>query len=461
MPEIRQTTRRNLLKASALTLAGLTTRRRVWGSSSQPAHETLGVAVVGVDGQGFWNLHQLLQAGAAVVALCDVDERRAAEARKLCPNARFFVDFRRMLDEADRDIDAVLVATPDHTHAVATLAALHAGKHVYCEKPLTHTVWEARQVIAAARRYNRVTQMGTQIHAGSNYRRVVELIRTGAIGRVREVHVWCPTVWSGGQRPAESPIPPGLHWDLWLGPAPDRPYADKAYTPAAWRGWWDFGGGGHADMACHFIDLPFWALGLGHPRTVEADGPPVDAESTPDRLTVRYEFPAPSAGSFGAASASPDHAPLRLVWSVGTNQPHDPIPTRPAEAGQTPPQHKIPGWGDGVLFVGEKGMLVSDYGRHQLLPVDDFAGFTPPDPFIRDSIGHHREFVEACKGRGRTSCPFDYSGVLTQAVLLGNVAYRSGRRIEWDPVHMKIPNAPEAEKYLTHPYRDGWGPARI
>jgi predicted dehydrogenase len=416
-----------------MTAAGLWTGRRVWGDAKVSAGEKLGLAVVGVGGQGGWNLDQLLGTNQAIVALCDVDEKRTVDARKKCPNAKYHIDFRRMLEEQHKDIDAVLIATPDHTHAVVTMAALKAGKHVYCEKPLTHSVWEAQQVIETARKMKRVTQMGTQIHAGANYRRAVELIRSGAVGAVREVHVWCPSVWSGGERPRETPpIPEGLHWDLWLGPAPERPY-HPAYVPAAWRGWWDFGGGGHADMACHYIDLAYWALDLGHPLAVEAKGPPVHPDSAPPRLTVTYEYPA--RGS---------RPPVKLVWSIGATHPDNYADVKSVN------------WEAGVLFMGEKGMLAADYGQHKLLPEADFAGFKAPAPFIPDSIGHHLEWIKAIKEGGRTTCNFDYSGVLAQAVLLGNVAYRSGRRIEWDPAKFRIPNAPEAERFLRREYRAGW-----
>jgi len=428
-----RSSRRGFLKASTLAAAGLWTGRRVWGSTSRPANDTLGVAVVGIGGQGAWNVDRLLEAGAAVVALCDVDERNAGHSRSRCPKARFYLDFRRMLDRQGKDIDAVLVATPDHTHAVAMMAALKAGKHVYCEKPLTHSVWEARQVIEAARNERRITQMGTQIHAGDNYRRTVELVQTGAIGPVGEVHVWCPAVWSGGDRPVDKPpVPKGLHWDLWLGPAPRRPY-HPVYVPGAWRGWWDFGGGGHADMACHYMDLAHWALELGYPKTIEAEGPPVHPESAPPRLTVRYEYPARG-----------DKPPVKLTWSVGVKHPDHYI------------EGEMPNWEAGVLFMGEKGWLAADYGQHKLLPESQFADFKPPEPFIPDSIGHHAEWIKACKEGGTTTCNFDYSGVLTETVLLGNVAYRSSRRIEWESVNMRIPNAPQAEQFLRREYRWGW-----
>ncbi|HOW69552.1 MAG TPA: Gfo/Idh/MocA family oxidoreductase [Phycisphaerae bacterium] len=424
-------TRRQFLKQSAISAAGLWLAGRTGTAQSFPANEKLGIAIIGVSGQGAYSVGNL--ADQAIVALCDVDENRAAETRKRFPKARFYTDFRKMFDASSKDFEAVVVATPDHTHAPATMMALKADKHVYCEKPLTHTVYEARMIAETARKRKRVTQMGTQIHAGDNYRRVVELIQKNTIGPVTEVHVWCPSVWAGSDRPKDTPpVPVGLHWDEWLGPAPVRPY-HPAYAPAGWRGYWDFGGGGLADMACHYMDLPTWALELRHPQVVEAEGPPVNDEHAPDQIVVRWEHP-----------ARKDKPAVKLTWYGGVDKPAPDIVAR------------IPRWGVGVLFIGEKGMLIADYDRHQLLPEREWTGFKPPEPFIPNSIGHHKEWVEACKKGGPTTCNFDYSGALTEAVLLGNVAYRSGKRIEWDAEKMRIANAPEAEQFLRRRYREGW-----
>lgn len=432
----RRSSRRALLKQTAGLAAGamLLPYRRVWGSSTQSVNDAVAVAVVGIGGQGQWNVERLLEAGANIVALCDVDERMAGESRSSCPNAPFYHDFRRMLDKQHKDIDAVLVATPDHTHAIASMAAMKLGKHVYCEKPLTHSVYECRQMMRQARERKLVTQMGTQIHAGDNYRRVVELVQSGAIGSVCEVHVWCPTSWSGGgDRPKETPpVPSELDWDLWLGPAPRRPY-HPAYLPAKWRGWWDFGGGGHADMACHYMDLAHWALDLRRPTAIEAEGPPLHDESAPPWLVVRYEYPARG-----------DKPPVKLTWYAGGEKP------------AILEQRELPGWGRGVLFSGEKGVLMADYQRHQLLPEAQYADFKRPEPFIPDSIGHHKEWLEACKTGGPTTCNFEYAGALTETVLLGNVAYRSGSRIEWDAQRMRVTSAPQAERFLQREYRAGW-----
>jgi predicted dehydrogenase len=423
--------RRRFLQTTALGAAGLSTGLSFAADKKPSANERLAVGVIGVAGQGEHDWKNIHAGGAEIVAVCDVDENRTKTIREKFPHAPFYADFRRLIDQ--KGLDAVMVATPDHTHAPATLAALRAGLHVFCEKPLTHTVYEARLVAETAAKQKRVTQMGTQIHAGDNYRRVVELIQTGAIGTVREVHVWVGTSYGGGvDRPkAKQKMPPGLHWDLWLGPAPERPY-NSAYVPFWWRGWWDFGGGALADMACHHMDLPFWALKLRHPTKVRAEGPPLHADSTSRGLIVHYDFPERG-----------ELPPVQLTWYDGGK--------RPALFAEG----KLPKWGDGSVFVGSKGMLLASYGSHKLLPEKQYADFKPPKPFIPNSIGHYKEWVEACKTGGPTTCNFDYSGALTEAVLLGNVSYRLGKPIEWDAKNFKA-NEPEAEKFLRPVYRKPW-----
>jgi predicted dehydrogenase len=428
----RNLSRRHFLQSTIAAGLGGTLLR---AQDKPAANDRLHVGVIGVAGQGAYDLAQTAGAGAEIVALCDVDEKRAGKAREQFPQAKFYPDFRQLLDQ--KGLDAVVIATPDHNHAIATLMALKAGLHVYCEKPLTHTVHEARIVAETAAKQKRVTQMGTQIHAGSNYRRVVELIQAGAIGPVREVHVWCGKSWGGGDRPKDTPsVPEGLHYDLWVGPAPMRPY-HPGFVPFNWRKYWDFGGGTLADMACHYTDLPFWALKLRHPTKVTAEGPPAHPETAAVSLVVTYEFP--------ARDTMP---PVKLTWYDGGK--------RPAHFADG----KLPKWGDGVLFVGDKGMLLADYSNRKLLPEKEFEGYIPPQPTIPDSIGHHKEWVEACKkglsAGGTTTCNFDYSGALTEAVLLGNVAYRLGKPITWDARTLKAVGEPEAEKYLTKEYRKPW-----
>ena len=343
----------------------------------------------------------------------------------------------------------MVISTTEHTHAFATLPALQLGKHVYCEKPLTHDVWEARVIRQAAARAKVATQMGTQIHAGNNYRRVVELIRAGAIGPVRECHVWVGRAWgrqseaeakrnadivSVRERPSEaSPVPKKLDWDLWLGPAPERPYNEIYFPGPRWYRWWDFGNGTMSDLGSHWIDLPFWALGLRAPKTIEASGPPPHPEIAPASMRVTYEY-----------GARDDMPAVRLTWYQGEEKPD------PWKSGA------IPQWESAVLFVGEKGMLLSDYGRHTLLPEDQFRDYRRPEPSIPASIGHHAEWIRACKTGEPTTCNFEYAGWLTEANHLGNVAYRAGKALEWDAEALRATNAPEAEPYLRRDYRKGW-----
>ena len=419
--------RRRFLGTSAAAV-GACWVRPSWAESP---NEKLDVAVVGVANRGAANLAGV--SSENIVALCDVDANYLAAAAKNHPQAKLYRDFRRMLDEMANGIDAVVVSTPDHTHAPPAAAAMSLGKHCYCEKPLTHCVYESRVLTELAVKNRLATQLGTQIHAGDNYRRVVELVQAGVIGPISEVHVWSAASYSAGDRPAETPpVPDYLDWDLWLGPAPYRPY-HPTYLPGRWRGWKDFGNGGLGDFFCHYCDLAFWALDLRYPLTVEAEGPPPHPEATPPWLIVRYEFPARG-----------DLPPVKLTWYDGGKRP----PLQ-AEAG-------LPDWASAVLFVGEKGMLLADYGRRLLWPEDKFADLTPPPQTIPASIGHHLEWIEACKGRGTTTCRFEYSGPLTEAALLGTVSFRTGGKIEWDAQNLKAIGRPEADPWINKPYREGW-----
>jgi len=426
--------RREFLGRSALAgtaLAGAALGGGVWSSlalaESNSPNEKLNIGCIGTANQARFSIENVSREN--IVAACDIDDNYLAKMISDFPKAKKYNDFRKLLEQPG--IDAVVVAVPDHIHAPATAAALHLGKHVYCEKPLTHTVFEARTIAELAAKAKVATQMGTQIHAGDNYRRVVEAIQSGAIGRVKEVHTWAGRSWGGGNRPTDTPpVPPTIHWDLWLGPAPKRPY-NPIYLPARWRGWWDFGGGNIGDMACHHMDLPFWALGLRHPATIEAEGPALNPETCSLGLIVRYEY-----------AATNDRPDLKLTWYDG-----DKIP---------PTIHGHPTGGGGNLFVGEKGMLWSDYDSHHLYPEKDFADYKPPKPSIPSSIGHHAEWLLACKTGSPTTCNFGYAGPLTEAVLLGNVAYRTGKRLEWDAEKLQATNCPEAERFLRNKYRERW-----
>lgn len=431
-PTATSLNRRQMLRQSALAGIGVWTATRIrGGEAARSPNEKLNIAGIGVGGQGGWDINQC--ASQNIVALCDVDDRRAAGSFAKFPQAKRYRDFRKMLDEMHQQIDAVVVGTPDHTHAAPSVMAMNLGKHCYCEKPLAHCVDEVRAMIETAQKNKVATQMGTQIHAGANYRRVVELVQSGAIGPVAEVHVWHPVAYGGGDRPSDTPpVPPELDWDLWLGPAPLRPY-HPSYLPGVWRSWRDFGTGGLGDFGCHYMDLPFWALKLRHPVSVETEGPPVHPERTSPGLIVRYEFPARG-----------DLPPVKMMWYDGGKRP-----TFLAE-------RKIPQWGAAVLFIGQKGMLIADYGKHQLLPEAEYADFQRPEPTIPDSIGHHAEWIRACKTGEPTTCNFDYSGTLAEAVMLGNVSYYLGRKLDWDAPRMKCADCPEADALLRKTYREGW-----
>jgi predicted dehydrogenase len=408
----------------------------------------LNVALIGLGGQGGYQLGDAKKL-ENVVAICDIDENILDGVGQGLPQAKRYYDFRKMLEEMEKGIDAVMVSTPDHTHAPASAMAMKMGKHCYCEKPLTHTVHEARLLARLAKEKNLVTQMGTQIHAGDNYRRAVEIVQSGVLGPISEVLVWCCKDLGKASRPADNPpVPKNIHWDEWIGPAPFRPY-NPCYLPFQWRKWWDFGNGLMGDMACHIMDVPFWALKLRYPTSIEAKGPPLDAEGAPEKLSVTYEFPAP-----GNANPNPGNAnlpiggasapPLRLTWCDGPSQP------------AFPPGEEIPVGGLGSFFIGKEGMLRVDYDTHTLYPTAKFKDFKAPPKTIPSSIGHHAEFFEACKNGGPTTCNFDYSGALTEAVLLGGVAFKTGEKILWDGPNMKVTNSEAAQKLLAHEYRAGW-----
>ncbi|HMJ90781.1 MAG TPA: Gfo/Idh/MocA family oxidoreductase [Candidatus Acidoferrum sp.] len=427
--------RRRFLQQFTIAAAGTalvgcrTTHRRL------SANDKLNIGFIGTAGQAEFSLESLKDHNC--VALCDVDSTKLAAAAAKHPGAKVCEDFRRLIDQ--KNIDAIVIATPDHTHAVATAAALRSGRDVYCEKPLTHTVSEARIITELARKHKAVTQLGTQIHAGGNYRRVVELIRADAIGQVKEVHVWVNSSYGGKDRPTETPpVPKNLNWELWLGPIAPWPYHPN-YAPFAWRNWWHFGGGSLADFGCHYMDLPFWALGLKYPVSVEpVDGPTVHPDAPPQWLIMRFEFLRDETDARGAGR-------VPLTWYHGGRRPE-----------QLLPEELKPHWKSGVLFVGEKGMLLADYRQRLLLPEEKFKDFVAPQPSISNSIGHHKEWVEAIKTRGTTTCHFGYSGPLTETALLGNVAYRVQQKLEWDAKKLHATNCPEAEALIQHHYRTGW-----
>ncbi|MDR0521534.1 MAG: Gfo/Idh/MocA family oxidoreductase [Planctomycetaceae bacterium] len=398
---------------------------------AQNLNSKLNVACIGVCAQGNYSVQNVKEEN--IVALCDVDGARAKKCFESFPEAKKFADFRKMFDDLDGKIDAVTVATPDHTHAAASVAAMNRGIHCYCEKPLAHDAGEVRKMMETAKAKKLQTQMGTQIHAENNYRRVVEIIQAGVIGKITEV-----SVWVGGKGWGGRPIPPGtfeipatLDWDLWLGPAAERPY-NPCYVPGGWRAYWAFGNGVLGDMACHYMDLPYWALGLRSPKTIEAAGKPADPECCPLDLTVRYEFP-----------KTEKHDAVTLTWY---------------DTSLRPPVLKEKGmrqWGKGVLFTGTEGFLEADYSGYHLYPEEKFRDFKRPEETIPPSPGHHKEWLNAVRNGGTTSCNFDYSGTLTEAVLLGTVAYRTGRKLTWDAAAFQT-DVPEANALLHAERRKGW-----
>jgi predicted dehydrogenase len=417
------------------------------GAGQTPPSEKLNIGVVGAGGRGADDIDELKSQN--IVALCDVDQVRAAANIKRFPKAAQYQDFRVML-EKEKGIEAVLVATPDHVHAVASMAAIRHGKHVYCEKPLTRTVHEARALAKAAAEMKVATQMGNQGMAFEGNRLIKEWIWAGVIGPVREVHVWSdrpthrgkmPLWWPQGiERPTDTPpVPPHLAWDLWLGPAPWRPY-HPAYVPFKWRGWWDFGSGGLGDMGIHNLAPVFSALKLGPPEKVHATSTPVFKETVPVAAIVHYEFPARG-----------DMPALKLHWYDGGL-----LPERPDELEPDRPLDPE----DGIIFVGDKGkILVRGWGGEspRLIPESKHREFKPPPQTLPRSVGHHEEWIRACKQGTPTESNFGFAGPLTEAVLLGSVAIRAvGEELHWDSTNMKIPSAPEAEQYLHYQYREGW-----
>ena len=434
--------RREFVKGVVAGTAGVLVGRApaaLASSVSRSPNERLDIAVIGCGGRGAANLNGVAREN--IVALCDVDEKRAAKAFTRFRQAEKHRDFRRLFDSLHQKIDAVVVSTPDHVHAPATAMALRLGKHCYCEKPLAHSIHEARVVAELAAEKKLVTQMGNQHHAGDHYRRTVELVTSGAIGTVREVHVWCGKDTVVPPRSKNRPPVPGhFDWDLWLGPVSFRPY-DPCYAPTQWRWRWDFAGGQLGDMGCHYMDLPFWALQLRHPTSVAADKVPTpDAETTPRTMKVRYRFPARG-----------ELPPVDLTWYHGL------IPPAVLKE-KNLPIWKRGGKGpvSGVLFVGSEGMLMADFNRKKLFPESKYADFQPPEPTIPDSIGHHAEWIAACKTGGPTTCRFDYSGALTETVLLGNVSFRAGKKLEWDAEKLEARGCPEADQFIRREYRKGW-----
>jgi predicted dehydrogenase len=433
----QKVSRRVFVGTAAATAFSLTyLPRRVWG-----ANERLHIASVGAGGKGAGEVRDTAAEGCNIVALCDVDEKRASQTYERFLKAKKYKDFRVMLDE-QKDIDAVTVSTPDHTHAPASIMAMKLGKHVYCQKPLTHSLYEARLMTETAAKMKVATQMGNQAHAREPIRRAVEAVRAGIIGKVHEAHFWTNRpIWPQGlDRPTETPpVPDSLDWDLWLGPAPQRPY-HPAYVPFKWRGWWDFGTGALGDMACHIIDMPYWALELGSPTSVEAVSEGATDESPPVWSTITYQFPARG-----------DKPPVKLVWYDGKRNGQQNLPPEEVVGNQS--VKKV----DGIL-VGDKGKMYFHRGSTDwvITPQSILDDFEPPRQTIPRVQNEDAEWIAACKGGPPALSNFAYAGPLTETVLLGNLAIRTGKRIEWDAKNLRAANAPEAEQYIRREYRAGW-----
>jgi predicted dehydrogenase len=453
-----QVNRRRFIYTSALAAGALATSLPLYAARAKykSPNEKLNIAGIGTGGKGAVDLAGV--AGENIVALCDVDSHTLSVAAKIYPDAKHYSDYRVML-EKEKSIDAVTVSVPDHHHAPAAIRAIKAGKHVYCQKPLTHTVWEARQLTLAAREHGVATQMGNQGHAGEGVRQLCEMIWAGAIGQVREVHCWTDRAkgwWPQGRnRPAGSdPAPPNLDWDLWLGAAPKRPYLDlwpadtrkhilkmagHIYHPFSWRGWWDFGCGALGDMGCHVMDGADWALKLGAPTSVEvvsSSGP--TSEMPPDSSVLRYQFPARG-----------DMPPCTLTWYDSGQKP-----PRPAELEAAQLED------NGSLFIGDKGKIICGvYGeKPRLLPESTMADYTRPPQTIPRAPGNdpYLDWIRACKGGPVAGSNFDVSGPFTEWVLLGNLALRLNKAIQWDPVNLRVTNLAEANDLIKGGHRHGW-----
>ncbi len=449
-PVARPISRRQFIGGATLASAGfLIVPSHVLGQGgSKPPSQKLNIAGIGVGGQGGHDISQMTDEN--IVALCDVDTAHAGGTFRRYPDAKIYKDYRKMLAE-QKDIDAVVIATPDHQHAIMAMAAIKMGKHVYCEKPLTHTVWEARQLAQAAREHKVATQMGNQGQASEETRRLCEMIWDNAIGPVREVHVWTDRpanglfneYWPQGvERSKDTPrVPDTLDWDLWLGPAPNRPY-HPAYVPFRWRGWWDFGTGALGDIGCHACDPVFRALKLGQPLSVQASSSRVNKETYPLASMVTYQFPARG-----------ELPPVKLVWYDGGLRPPRP---EELEAGAE-------NGANGHLFIGDGGKILSQKRGYELIPAKRQKDYGAPPRKLPRSVGHYKEWIEACKGGKPAGSNFDWAGPLTEVVLLGNVALRQQLREElttkkllWDGANLRFTNSEEANKSLKCEYRAGW-----
>ena len=436
-PQHLPSSRRDFLKASASTLIGFPALVR-----AQNLNSNLQVVGVGCDGKGYSDLTEVgSHARVKYVGFCDVDANRFAKIDQKFPGVPHYADFRAMFAKLGAGFDGVVVSTPDHMHAAISMAAMRMGKHVYCQKPLTHTVWEARQLRLQAAKSRVRTQMANQIHSAGEYRTGVKLLRDGTIGKITAVHSWQRNNGNGYTKlsapPAPGSVPENLNWDLWLGVAPKRDYAPDVYHPFKWRDWQEFGGGTMGDFGCHILDPVFTALGLGAPKSVRAQNDGLNPHTWPSAETVHYVFP----GTRYTANAT-----LPLTWYDGGRLPD-------VALAKLPPGVELAKAGS--LFIGEEGVLIQPHvGMPQLYPVEKFGS----RQIVKEpASNHYHAWVDAALTGTETSDNFEYAGPLTEAVLLGNVATRvPGVQLEWDSANMRLPGHPEAERFLRREYREGW-----
>lgn len=445
----RSSNRRRFLKTAGATTAAFTILK-AGSARTYASNEKLNIVSIGAGGRAAGDIQAV--SSQNIVGLCDVDDNRGAGMFNKFPDAKRFIDYRIMLEEMDSQIDAVVVATPDHHHFHASMAAIRMGKHVYCEKPLTHSVWESRELTLAARKAGVATQMGNQAQAAEQTRVVQEFVMDNAVGQIREAHIWTDRpsrglfdeYWPQGvSRPVDEPkIPDSLAWDLWLGPAPQRPY-HSAYLPTKWRGWWDFGTGALGDIACHYFDPVMRALKLGAPTSVEASSTRVNTETYPLGAMITFHFPARG-----------NMAPVKLVWYDGGLRP-----PRPAAI-----QDGVVMGTNGLLLVGDDdAVLMSDWNTWRIFPDERAKQYGAPPKKLARSAGHHLEWIEACKGGPVAGSNFDWAGPMTEAILLGNVALRAQLReelttirLDWDAAKMSFTNNENANQFLRREYRTGW-----
>jgi predicted dehydrogenase len=439
--------RRQFLHATGATLASFAVvpRHVVAASGSTPPSEKLNIAGIGVGGQGAGDV-SAVAGGNNIVALCDVDSRHSAETFKKFPEAKVYRDFRKMFDEMENQIDAVVVATPDHFHAVAAMASIKRGKHLYCEKPLAHSVYEVRQLMKAAQEHKVVTQLGNQGHSFDTIRDFCEWIWDGAIGDVHTIHAGCEAVNSGidqlGQLKEEHPVPATLDWDQWLGPAQYRPY-NPVYLPGSWRGWVPFGNGTVGDWTCHVVDPVFWAFDLGLPTTIQAKVKDYDIKTQGDAFpkgeVITYEFPAKG-----------KRGPITLHWYSGTERiPQPPELESDDKAVRT-----------GAVVLGDKGTIV--YGSHgaggvRIIPQAKMDAYKRPAKTIPRAKEHHQDWLQAIRNGTKAGSDFSYGGPLTELAMLGVIAIKmAGTKLEWDAPRMRFTNSEEANQYVKPAYRSGW-----